>query len=111
MTRIVLRSLFALVVLYLVGRLLLGQNGLLHQFRLESANKELEHSIDSLELVLQNKKEERNRLLYDTLYIEQIARTHFGFSRPEELVYQFLPPQDSLMKDSAQPPTEFGASK
>ena len=111
MAKIVVRSLLALLVLYLLGRLLLGQNGLLHQMQIQKQNEELSSDIDSLEIILQKKKKEHDRLLHDTLYIEEIARTRFGMSRPGEVVFQFLPPQDSLMKERTQPPTVPTASK
>ena len=111
MARIIIRSLLILLVLYLLGKLFLDHNGLLKQFQVQRMNTDEELSIDSLEYILQQKKEERSRLLRDTLYIEQLARTKFGMSRPGEIIFQFLPPQDSLRKDSTHPPTTDADSK
>lgn len=111
MAKIIVRSLLALLVLYLLGKLFLGNNGLLRQIRIQKENAEIELSIDSLEQVLQQKKEERKRLLQDSLYMEQTARTRFGMSRPGETVFQFLPNQDSRIKDNTQPPTASAESK
>lgn len=111
MAKIIIRSLLALLLLYLLGKLFLGQNGLIRQFRIQRENTEIELSIDSLESVLEQKKKEHQRLLHDTLYIEELARTRFGMSRPGETVFQFLPSQDSLRKDNTQPPTESAESK
>lgn len=111
MAKIIVRSLLALLAIYLLGKLFLGNNGLLRQFRITRENAEISLSIDSLEQVLQNKKEERRRLLHDTLYMEEIARTRFGMSRRGESVFQFLPPQDSRRNDNTQPPTASDESK
>lgn len=111
MVKIIVRSLLAVLVLYLLGKLFLGNNGLLRQYRIQRGNQELLVSIDSLENVLKQKKEEHHRLLQDTLYIEQIARTRFGMARPGEKVFQFLPAQDSRINDNTQPPTASGESK
>ena len=110
MARIITRSLLALLVLYLLGRLFLGHSGFVRQYQIKHENMDLSQSLDSLQIVLESKKKERSRLLHDTLYIEQIARTHFGMSRPEEKVFQFVA-QDSLRNDKTQPPTLPGASK
>jgi cell division protein FtsB len=111
MTKILIRSLLGLLLAYLLGKLFLGQNGLLRQFQIAEENQEISLQIDSLENILKQKQQERNRLVNDSLYIEQIARTRFGFSRKGEKVFQFLPAQDSLKKDSTQPPTVAGESK
>jgi|GEM_PF-876699 len=111
MARIIIRSLLFLLVLYLVGKLFLENNGLLKQFQIQRKNTEVEQSIDALEQVLQQKKEERSRLLRDTLYLEQLARTKYGMSRRGEIIFQFLPPQDSLKNDNTHPPTLDGESK
>lgn len=110
MARIIVRTLLALLVLYLLGRLFLGHSGIIHQYQIEHENVEIERGIDSLQEVLESKKKERSRLQHDTLYIEQIARTHFGMSRPGETVFQFVG-QDSLRNDKTQPPTLPGKSK
>jgi cell division protein FtsB len=111
MIKIVTRSLLAILALYLLGKLFLGHNGLIRQFQVQKENEEINLQIDSLEHLLDQKKMEKSRLLYDSLYMEQVARTRYGFSRKGEAVFQFLAPQDSLIKERTQPPTVEGPSK
>jgi cell division protein FtsB len=83
---------FLLVLLYNVGQLLLGSPaGLIHQNsvseeneRLRSANAELKHQLGELRAT-------QKRLLSDSLYLEEIARTRFGMSRKGEKVFYFTP--------------------
>ncbi|HSQ42236.1 MAG TPA: septum formation initiator family protein [Fibrobacteraceae bacterium] len=111
MVKIVGRALLVVLCLYGAAKLVLGNNGLLRQTEVSRENEELRGSIDSLERLLESLRQENLRLKTDSFYIEKIARIHFGMSRPGELVYQFLPSHDSLMKDSTHPPTDVGLSE
>ncbi len=83
---------FAIVALIAVlGHFLFGEKGVTEQSILNHQIKELETKIDSLQKEVELKKEIRERLLRDTLYIESIARTRFGMSRKNEKVYYFVP--------------------
>jgi len=75
-------------VLYLlVG----GRYGFIRYQRLKAREHDLvmeqrKLTADAADLVRQI-----DRLRYDTLYIEQIARERYGFARPHERVYKITP--------------------
>jgi cell division protein FtsL len=81
-----------LLFLYNAGKLCLGNpTGLYHQRTVAAANAEMTLQNEALKQQISELKIQQKRLLTDSLYIEEIARTHFGMSRKGETVYYFLP--------------------
>ncbi len=68
----------------------LGENGLWNQHKLKSQIARLEQEKDSLQKELLARHHEGERLIKDSFYIESIARTRYGMSRKNEIVYQFI---------------------
>lgn len=67
-----------------------GENGLYKQNNLKRQIAILGQEADSLKKILEYRKDEGERLLTDSFYMESIARTKFGMSKKNETVYQFL---------------------
>ena len=78
------------VSVMMLWRFFAGNNGLWQQHRIAKQVEALQHEADSLNLLLQEKKFEEQRLLTDTFYMESIARTHFGMSKEGEKAFQFI---------------------
>lgn len=67
-----------------------GENGLYKQHNLKKQIAVLGQEADSLKKILEFRKDEGERLLTDSFYMESIARTKYGMSKKNETVYQFL---------------------
>ncbi len=103
--KLIVRIFLGLTCLFMVGKLALGHNGLVRQMAVSAQNEELRTGNDSLRALLEGMRKQKRRLLKDSAYMEEIARTRFGMSRPGENVYRFLEAQDSVARnDSTQPP-------
>ena len=80
------------VVLFLMivmgSQLIFGDNSLPRQKQIANQIVIYQKQIDSLEQVIDNHKLEIERLKHDSLYKEQILRTHYGMSRKGEKVFQ-----------------------
>ncbi len=68
----------------------LGENGLWNQHKLKNQIIRLEQEKDSLQTDLLARHHDGERLYKDFFYIESIARTRFGMSKKNEVVYQFI---------------------
>lgn len=109
MVKVVVRVLLGLLFVIMVGKLIMGHNGLLRQIEVQQQNSALRKHNDSLHTILHGMEQQKSRLLKDSAYMEEIARTRFGMSKPDEKVYRFLEPQDSFArKASTQPATSEG---
>lgn len=82
----------------------MGRNGLLRQIEIQQQNQSLLRGNDSLKNILADMEKQKARLLKDSAYMEEIARTRFGMSRPGESVYRFLAPQDSVPRNASTQP-------
>ena len=85
--KIVLQIVIVLLLVFVATSLwafTFGENGLWKQHKLQV-------EIDSLKNELEHRKNEEERLLKDSFYIESIARTKYGMSKKGEAVYQFIP--------------------
>lgn len=112
MIRIVARIFVAVIVLYLVSKLFLGNNGMVRQYQVHQENTDLRKRIDSLQSVLETLHQENQRLKNDSFYIETIARTQYGMHRKGEKLFLFIENQDdSLESTKVQPPTTPAVSK
>lgn len=104
MPRKVIVVVLIIAFIYAIGNLLLGQNGMIAQYRIQKKNESLVYEIDSLHALLQARKVEAKQLKRDSSVMEAAIRTQFGYSRKGEKVFLFLDDQGSTRKDSTQPP-------
>ncbi len=86
----VLRWLAGVILVWVFWQMILAPGGLLQQHALAERNRELQGSLDSLRQMVREREVEISRLEHDTAYIEYIARTRLGMSRPEERVFRFV---------------------
>ncbi|MFA6837208.1 MAG: septum formation initiator family protein [Fibrobacteraceae bacterium] len=68
----------------------MGENGFWNQYKLSRQISILKQESDSLKTEIEFREAEGKRLLNDSFYIESIARTRYGMSRPGEKVFQFV---------------------
>lgn len=109
MVKLVIRVLLGLLVAFTIGKLFMAQNGILRQIELSQQNEEMQNGNDSLRTLISQLQQTKSRLVKDSFYIEETARTRFGMSRPGEQVYQFLGAQDSEpLNANTQPATSPG---
>jgi cell division protein FtsB len=86
----VLRWFAGVILIWVFWQMILAPGGLLQQHALAERNRELQGSLDSLRQMVREREVEISRLEHDTAYIEYIARTRLGMSRPEERVFRFV---------------------
>lgn len=110
LVKLIVRVLLGLLFVFMGGKLVIGHNGLLRQLEIQQQNKALRYGNDSLSNSLAQMLTQKNRLLKDSSYMEEIARTRFGMSKPGENVFRFMEPQDSIARNTnTQPPTSVGS--
>ena len=85
---------FILALLFFIGILLLqlffSKGNLIEQRNVGQQIAEYELKIDSLKNVIEQHKQEIERLQNDSLYKEKILRTKYGMSRDGEKVFQMV---------------------
>lgn len=74
-----------------------GDFGFIRIYRLHQKKAALQIHHKQLQAEILQLKQETYLLQNDPFYIEKIAREKYGLSRPDEKVYRFLPPQDSIL--------------
>ena len=74
-----------------------GDFGFVRIYRLHQKKEALQIRYKQLQAEALQLKQETSLLQNDPFYIEKIAREKYGLSRPDEKVYRFLPPQDSIL--------------
>jgi cell division protein FtsB len=74
----------------LVFHLLFGKNSIPEQRRIAKEIELYQKQIDSLGKVLENREQLIQKLKTDSLYKEEILRTHYGMSRENEKVFQLV---------------------
>jgi cell division protein FtsB len=82
-----LRALILGVVLWVLGSVIFTKNGVWKQQTLESDNIELQKRIDSLKLLINQTQDDIHKLQNDTFYLEEIARTRYGYTKKGERVF------------------------
>ncbi len=112
LVKIVVRAAIALLFAFTLGKLMLGDNGFLRQIAIAQQNETMKEGNDSLAQMIATMENNKHRLLIDSAYMEEVARTRFGMSRAGETVYRFLAAQDSLPRnESTQPPRSDGDAR
>lgn len=81
---------FVAIVAMFVWAISFGDHGLWQQHRLERQIEHLSGEVDSLQIELENRAKEAERLQRDSFYIESIARTQYGMSRKGEVAFRFV---------------------
>ena len=84
--------LFAIVVTIaiVVSQLMFGKNSIKQQQKITHDIKMYEMQIDSLKHAIDSCNVEIERLKKDSLYKEDLLRTHYGMSRKGERVFQMV---------------------
>ena len=92
---------FALLagVIFFLLTFLGGDFGFVRIYRLHQKKETLQIRYKQLQAEVLQLKQETNLLQNDPFYIEKIAREKYGLSRPDEKVYRFLPPRDTVLSN------------
>ncbi len=85
--KFLIRAILIGIAAWALSSLLLGRNGVLKQSRLENENELLKQQIDSLKQQIEQTEDNIHKLQTDTFYLEEIARTRFGYTKEGESVY------------------------
>lgn len=88
--RLIIGIATAITFAFLVFHLLFGKNSIPEQRRIAKEIELYQKKIDSLGKVLENREQLIQKLKSDTLYKEEILRTHYGMSRENEKVFQLV---------------------
>ncbi|WP_173465413.1 septum formation initiator family protein [Fibrobacter succinogenes] len=88
--RLIIGIATAITFAFLVFHLLFGKNSIPEQRRIAKEIELYQKKIDSLGKVLENREQLIQKLKSDSLYKEEILRTHYGMSRENEKVFQLV---------------------
>ncbi|MBO4830070.1 MAG: septum formation initiator family protein [Fibrobacter sp.] len=88
--RLIIGIATAITFAFLVFHLLFGKNSIPEQRRIAKEIELYQKKIDSLGKVLENREQLIQKLKTDSLYKEEILRTHYGMSRENEKVFQLV---------------------
>ena len=88
--RLIIGIATAITFAFLVFHLLFGKNSFPEQRRIAKEIELYQKKIDSLGKVLENREQLIQKLKSDSLYKEEILRTHYGMSRENEKVFQLV---------------------
>ena len=88
--RLIIGIATAITFAFLVFHLLFGKNSIPEQRRIAKEIELYQKQIDSLSKVLENREQLIQKLKTDSLYKEEILRTHYGMSRENEKVFQLV---------------------
>ena len=88
--RLIIGIATAITFAFLVFHLLFGKNSIPEQRRIAKEIELYQKQIDSLGKVLENREQLIQKLKSDSLYKEEILRTHYGMSRENEKVFQLV---------------------
>ncbi len=88
--RLIIGIATAITFEFLVFHLLFGKNSIPEQRRIAKEIELYQKQIDSLGKVLENREQLIQKLKTDSLYKEEILRTHYGMSRENEKVFQLV---------------------
>ena len=80
----------SIIIAFLVFQVLFGKNSIPEQRRISKEIELYQKQIDSLNKVLESRIELIQKLKTDSLYKEEILRTRYGMSRPDEKVFQLV---------------------
>jgi cell division protein FtsB len=85
----------AVFILFILFFTVFGERGLLSIRQLVREKQALQVKADELKAENERLKREIEALRSDRRYLESIARRDFGLVRPNEIIYQFPPPEKS----------------
>ncbi len=85
----------AVFILFILFFTVFGDRGLLSIRQLVREKQALQIKADELKAENERLKREIEALRSDRRYLESIARKDFGLVRPNEIIYQFPPPEKS----------------
>ena len=88
--RLIIGIATAITFAFLVFHLLFGKDSIPEQRRIAKEIELYQKQIDSLGKVLENREQLIQKLKSDSLYKEEILRTHYGMSRENEKVFQLV---------------------
>lgn len=88
--RFIILAAFAIIAVVVVSQLLFDKNSIRQQRRFYREIAKYEYQIDSLQQVIDARKEQIQKLKNDSLYKEELLRTHYGMSRKGEVVFQLV---------------------
>ena len=88
--RLIIGIATAITFAFLVFHLLFGKNSIPEQRRIAKEIELYQKKIGSLGKVLENREQLIQKLKTDSLYKEEILRTHYGMSRENEKVFQLV---------------------
>jgi cell division protein FtsB len=89
MTQIGVRRFFYFVLSALAVILLIGGKGILNIRKIHSENLRIESSIEELQAKNANLEKEIDLLRFNQVYQEKVVREVLGFTRDDELIYEF----------------------
>ncbi len=81
----------AVLVLFVIAAVY-GDHGLIHLLRMQSEQRELEHTAFDLQQQNERLRERIRRLQSDDHYIEKLARERLGLVRKGEIMYRLTGP-------------------
>lgn len=84
-----------IIIVFLIGTLFLGRNGLLNIYRIKQENQRLAAEIVVQQSSLTAKTQQIHLLRTDSFYMESVARTLYGMSKKGEQIYIFVNRADS----------------
>jgi cell division protein FtsB len=90
-------------ILFILFFTIFGERGLLRIYHLNREKQEIQKRLGELSLENEKLKREIEALKTDRRYLESIARKDFGLVRPNEIIYQFSPPEKAEAKATPQP--------
>ena len=82
----------AVLVLFVIAAVY-GDHGLIHLLRMQSEQRELEHTAFDLQQQNEHLRERIRRLQSDDHYIEKLARERLGLIRKGEIMYRVTAPK------------------
>jgi len=85
-------------ILFILFFTVFGERGLLRIYHLKQEKQETEKRLEELKTENEKLKREIEALKTDRRYLESIARKDFGLVRPNEIIYQFSPPDKAEVK-------------
>jgi len=93
------KSLLVAAGLFFILTFFGGDFGFVRIAQLKQKKKTLQLRYKQLQAEVLQLEDQKNLLQDDPFYIEKLAREQFGYSRPDEKVYRFLPSQDSSLSE------------
>ncbi|MEN6445237.1 MAG: septum formation initiator family protein [Candidatus Cloacimonas sp.] len=85
---------WGIIIVMVVWILFLASNSFLNTWKLKHRVEQLEKETAVLKAQNDSLEQENNRLKTDPEAAEKAARENFGFTKPDETVFRFVPAKD-----------------